>query len=104
MPKWLRSARAFAQEEAVGALTIGPGLVTLAAVVPAGMAWQQFLSRHDRPVLHDRDQSHPTLAGSYLAACAYLAVLFEQNPVGIDAEIAGSAEEDRVLLQKAAWQ
>jgi hypothetical protein len=68
------------------------------------MAWQRFLSRHDRPVPHDRDQSHPTLGGSYLAACASLVVLFEENPVGNDAEIAGSAGEDRVLLPKAAWQ
>ena len=38
------------------------------------------------PVLHDKDQSHPALAGSYLAACAFYAVLFEDSPVGIDAD------------------
>ena len=75
-----------------------------ATVVPVGLAWQRFLREHDQPVLHDRDQSHPTLAGSYLAACVFLAVLFEESPVGIDAEVAGLSREGPALLQKAAWQ
>src|SRR5262249_9189776 len=75
-----------------------------ATVVPVGMAWQRFLSEHAEPVLHDRDQSHPTLAGSYLAACVFFAVLFDESPVGIDAEIARLTEKDRALLQKTAWQ
>src|SRR5262245_15397976 len=75
-----------------------------ATVVPVGLAWQRFLRQHDRPVLHDKDQSHPTLAGSYLAACVFLAVLFGESPVGVDAEVAGLSEEDLALLQKASWQ
>ena len=35
-----------------------------AIVVPVGLVWQKFLSKHESPALHDRDQSHPTLAGS----------------------------------------
>ena len=54
--------------------------------------------------LHDRDQSHPALAGSYLAACVFLAVLFGESPVGADAEVVGLSEKDLALLQKAAWQ
>src|SRR5262245_12276991 len=46
-----------------------------ATIVPVGLAWQRILGKHDQPVLHDKDQSHPTLAGSYLAACVFLAVL-----------------------------
>jgi hypothetical protein len=75
-----------------------------ATVVPVGTAWQSFLRKHDKPVLYDRDQSHPTVAGSYLAACVFLAVLFKENPVGIDVEVAGLADKDRVLLQKFAWR
>ncbi len=75
-----------------------------ATVVPVGVVWQRFLREHDQPVLHDRDQSHPTLAGSYLAACVFLAVLFKQNPVGIDVEVVGVDQNDRTLLQKTAWQ
>ena len=75
-----------------------------ATVVPVGLAWQRFLGEHDRPALHDKDQSHPTLAGSYLAACVFLAVLFRESPVGVDAKVAGLTERDLALLQKAAWQ
>ena len=56
-------------------------------VVPVGVAWQRFLREHDQPVLHDRDDSHPTLAGSYLAACVFVAALFKENPVGIETEV-----------------
>jgi hypothetical protein len=75
-----------------------------AAVIPVGVAWQRFLRKHDHPVLHDRDQSHPTLAGSYLAACVFLAVLFKENPVGIGGVVPGLDAQDQVLLQKAARQ
>jgi hypothetical protein len=34
----------------------------------------------------------------------FLAVLFKESPVGIDAEVAGLGEKDRILLQKTAWQ
>jgi hypothetical protein len=75
-----------------------------AMVVPVGMVWQKFLHKHTQPVLHDRDRSHPTLAGSYLAACVFFITMFEENPVGVDCEVAGLNQEDAALLQKVAWQ
>lgn len=75
-----------------------------ATVVTVGEAWERFLSKHTEPVLHDKDQSHPTLAGSYLAACVFFAVLFQQSPVGLKSDVAGLAANDVALLQKAAWQ
>lgn len=74
-----------------------------ATVVPVGIAWQRFLSKNDSPVLHDRDKSHPTLAGTYLAACVFLGVLLRENPVGVEGAVAGLSANDRQLLQKAAW-
>jgi len=75
-----------------------------ATVVPVGTAWQTFLRKHDRPALHDLDQSHPTVAGTYLAACVFVAVLFKENPVGVEDEVAGLEAKDAVTLQKVAWQ
>jgi hypothetical protein len=75
-----------------------------AIVVPVGLAWQSFLAKHDQPVLHDRDQSHPTLAGSYLSACVFVTVLLKANPVGIKSGPAGLEEEDRKVLQTEAWK
>lgn len=75
-----------------------------ATVVPVGLAWQRFLGKHGEPVLHDRDRSHPTLAGSYLAACVFFSVLFQQSPVGIDDGVDGLSKDALALLQKTAWQ
>jgi hypothetical protein len=75
-----------------------------AIVVPVGLVWKRFLTKHDRPVLHDRDHSHPTLAGSYLAACVFLAALLKKNPVGIDCQPPGLDPRDMEVLQSAAWE
>jgi hypothetical protein len=79
------------------------GQTLAATVVPAGVAWQRFLVKHDSPVLHDKDMSHPTLAGSYLAACVFLATLFDENPKGIATELPGISATERVALQREAW-
>jgi hypothetical protein len=66
-----------------------------ATVVPAGLAWQIFLRKYEQPVLHDKDRSHPTLAGSYLAACAFLPALFRESPVGVEVLGAGPESAER---------
>ncbi len=73
-----------------------------AAVIPAGVAWQDFVSKHDRPALYDRDGSHPTIAGSYLAASIAFAVLFDHSIVGADVEVEGLTLAERTLLARAA--
>ena len=73
-----------------------------AIVVPVGIAWRAFLATHKSPVLHDRDQSHPTLAGSYLAACVFLAVLLRLNPLECDAAPAGMDAEAARTVQAVA--
>jgi hypothetical protein len=100
---WARAHAPESQQAITDAYTsIGAELGAI--VVPAGEAWRRFLSQHREPVLHDKDQSHPALAGSYLAACAFYAVLFEDSPVGIDAEVKGLSAEHRTLLQTVAWE
>lgn len=74
------------------------------ALVPVGLAWEEFLRDHAEPALHDRDQSHPTPAGSYLAACVFLGVLFGENPTGIASVVAGVTDPQLTLLQKTAWK
>lgn len=45
-------------------------------IAPAGQAWARVLADPDPPVLHDRDGSHPTLAGSFLAAAVLALAIF----------------------------
>ena len=79
---WSRlEATADAQQRIADAYT-SIGKEIDAIVVPAGLAWRAFLAKHKTPVLHDADKSHPTLAGSYLAACTFHATLFGDSPPG----------------------
>jgi len=82
-------------------MTIGEELG--AAIVPVGIAWQNFIRKHSHPVLHDADKSHPTLAGSYLSACVFFAVLFGESSVGTAIDLKGLTQAEAELLQKTAW-
>jgi len=100
---WARQHTPEAQQIIADAYqTIGDELGAI--VVPVGLAWQRFLTTHDEPVLYDRDQSHPTLAGSYLAACVFLAALLKENPVGVEPGPSGLSKEDMATLQSVAWK
>jgi hypothetical protein len=74
-----------------------------ATLIPVGMVWERFLRAHDEPLLHDKDGSHPALAGSYLAACVFLVSLLNEDPVGLDAPVKGLAPETAALLRGEAW-
>jgi hypothetical protein len=99
---WARRNAPETQEAISGAYqTIGRELGLV--IVPAGIAWQNFLRKHKHPALHDKDQSHPTIAGSYLAACVFFAVLFGESPEGIAGELKELAQSEMELLQQTAW-
>jgi len=53
-----------------------------ALVVPVGPAWHRAMQGDPSLKLYVDDGSHPTAAGSYLAACVFLAALFDQQPSG----------------------
>ena len=80
--------------------TIGEELGAM--VVPVGIAWETVLHQHSRPVLHDADLSHPTLAGSYLAACVFYVSIFGDLPPGI-LDLKGLTADDAELIQQTAW-
>jgi hypothetical protein len=72
-------------------------------LIPVGMVWERFLAEYDEPVLHAPDNSHPTLAGSYLGACVFLIALLEDDPVGIEVPVKGLDDNTATLIRQAAW-
>jgi hypothetical protein len=52
-------------------------------IVPAGEAWQRALTAAPNVVLWQDDGSHPTAAGTYLAACVLYRTMTHQSPVGL---------------------
>ncbi len=73
-----------------------------ATLVPVGIAWERLLRKQGSPVLHEKDGSHPTIAGSYLAACVFFGALFDESPGGADFEVEGLDVGDAAVLQQAA--
>jgi hypothetical protein len=100
---WARQASPDAQR-AITAAYADIGTELGATVVPVGVAWQRYLGQPDGVGLYDKDGSHPSPAGSYLAACVFLAVLFGENPVGLTTVVPGLTAEQAVQLQEMAWQ
>jgi len=52
-------------------------------VIPAGLAFAKAIARRPELELYQPDQRHPTLAGTYLAACTTYAAVRRKSPVGI---------------------
>jgi hypothetical protein len=53
-----------------------------AVLVPVGQAFQTARARRPELGLY-ADDTHPSLTGTYLAACVFFAVLFGESPVGV---------------------
>jgi hypothetical protein len=87
---------------------LGIGKSIGAMVVPVGMAWQRVLIARPSLILHDKDNSHPSLAGTYLAACVFYAALFELSPEGLNTSDLKALERfgpgTARTLQGTAWQ
>ena len=74
-----------------------------AQVVPVGLAFATVTAeRSDLPLRTD-DARHPTLSGTYLAACTFFAALYGQSPEGLDYD-AGLGKETADYLQQVAWE
>ena len=97
---WRRRAALDAQaklDEAAYALATELG----ALVVPVGPVWQAALRERPELALYADDGSHPTPAGSYLAACTFAVALLGVQPRGdavserlkLDRAVAGTLEE-----------
>ena len=72
-------------------------------MAPVGYAWMMELRKNPQTELWQEDGSHPTLEGTYLAACVFYAAIFDQSPVGL-AYQAGLPAETALELQSMAEQ
>jgi hypothetical protein len=68
--------------EQLAAEYIKAGKQNNALVVPAGYAFANSMKVKPDLNLYVADKRHPSLAGTYLAACTVMASVFKQNPVG----------------------
>jgi hypothetical protein len=77
---------------------------TGALISPVGMAWAAALKDDPTLVLYNADGSHPSPAGTYLAACVFYAVLYQQSPEGLPPLDSGLRPAQAKKLQAIAWR
>ena len=67
-------------------------------VAPVGFTWYAVRLDHPDIQLWADDGSHPSLAGTYLAACVFFASVFRQSPEGLSFH-GGVSDEQALVLQ-----
>ena len=71
-------------------------------VIPAGLAFARSIASRPELNLYVADKRHPSLAGTYLAACVTLASVFSVSPVG-NTYTGGLDAATARHLQQTAW-
>src|SRR6476646_8429864 len=119
---WARKATPIDQA-ALNYAYIHAAKTTHSLVAPVGLAWTRVRQTAPGIDLYYRDGAHPSPAGSYLAACAIYAAIFDKNLVNLPARISGApvnleteelepgksavlvdlAKRDATTLQATAW-
>jgi len=74
-----------------------------AQVVPVGLAFATVTSERSDIALRIADARHPSVAGTYLAACTFFAVLQNKSPQGLGYD-ASLGAETAAYLQGVAWE
>ena len=81
-------------------------------VTPVGSVWKHLRENYPTINLYQSDGSHPSLAGSYVAACSFYTSIFRKDPTfisnnyGLDASTASiirNAVKSIVFDQMLAW-
>jgi hypothetical protein len=73
-----------------------------APIAPVGIAWSAAPQSTPRPGLWTEDGSHPTVTGTYLAACVIYTAIFHTSPEGIGYHDGLPASEASRLQRLAA--
>jgi PKD repeat protein len=75
-----------------------------AYVSPVGAVWHYIRHHHSKINLYSSDGSHPSLAGSYAAACTFYTLIFQKDPslitenFGLDADVANNIRLSAKLI------
>lgn len=68
---------------------------------PVGAAWRYDRTYYPTIELYSADESHPSAAGSYLAACSFYTVIYRKDPSFIAWDYSLSATDANILRQVA---
>ena len=78
------------------------GLDNNASVSPVGIAFKNSISLDSTIDLYTSDNSHPSIYGSYLAACTFYSTIFKKSSVGCSFKPNAINQSDALFLQQVA--
>ncbi|MCX6296135.1 MAG: PKD domain-containing protein [Bacteroidetes bacterium] len=73
-----------------------------ASVSPVGVAWKNVRDNYPSINLYQADESHPSIYGTYLAACVFYSSFFHKSSVGSSFLLPGISISDGLILQTIA--
>lgn len=73
-----------------------------ASVSPVGVAWKRVRENHPTINLYQADQSHPSIYGTYLAACVFYSSIYHKSSIGGFISAGISASEGLALQSIAS--
>jgi hypothetical protein len=89
----------------IASLYIGTGNRIGALVIPVGLAFEEAYRRRSGIKLHTAfDGTHPSMLGTYLAACTVLASIYGVSPVGNSYDYFGEVPKDDALFLQSVAQ
>jgi PKD repeat protein len=76
--------------------------VNQSTVSPVGVAWKNVRDNDSLINLYSPDESHPSLHGSYLAACVFYTTLYQKSSIGSTSIPTGISASEALILQTIA--
>jgi len=73
-------------------------------VAPVGLAWQQASKERPEMDFYGPDREHPSVYGTYLAACVLYATILGHDPTGSAYVASGISPAEAAFLRRVAWQ
>jgi len=77
------------------------GQANHASVCPVGRVWHYIRDNYKSIELYSNDGSHPSMAGSYAAACAFYTMIFEKDPTLISYHSSLDTATERIIRNVA---
>ena len=73
-----------------------------ASVSPVGIAFKNSIILDSTINLYTSDNSHPSIYGSYLAACTFYSTIFKKSSVGCNFKPSSISQSEALFLQQVA--
>ena len=78
------------------------GVNNEAAVSPVGISFKNSIALDSTIDLYTTDYSHPSIYGSYLAACTFYSTIFKKSSVGCSYKPSAISQSEALFLQQVA--